>query len=383
MRKISFLVIVLILFYFCGPKEEKAEKVEKIIEDGVEVIVNRLEPYKIEREPTTFSIEEESVIDTESEDLAELGIGSIDEYDVDAESNIYFASNEQLFKFDKRGNFIRAIGQKGQGPGEHQSISGLRIMNSGEISFYDSGNVKFLLFYRDGTLKDEIKMTARIFTYLGIYLDNENCLLRERKDLPEKGSRRLHFALLDRDFKKIKNLQPGYSIELPYLGGGYNLISYRLGHEIVNDQIYLSSNKKEKLEILVYNLQGELIRKIRKESRKVKIPDDYKEKRLEGVRKVPAWRELGLEDKYFFPNHFPIFEMFWVDDKGRILVETYEEGEKPGEHILHIFNPEGVFVGSKSLKDARSRMFKNNRMFCVDRKESGFPKLVVYKLTWE
>lgn len=383
MKRTASLVIALILFCFCGPKEKRAEKVEKIIEDGVEVIVNHLEPYKIKGEPTTFSIEEESVIDTESEDLAELGIGSIDGGDVDAESNIYFASNEQLFKFDKRGNFIQTIGQKGQGPGEYQSISGLRILNSGEISFYDFGNVKFLLFNKDGTFKDEIKKKARIFTYLGIYLDNGNCLLRERKDLPEKGSRRFHFALLDGDFRKIKSLQPSYSIEIPYLGGGYNLIGFGLGYEIVNDQIYLSSNKEEKLEVLVYNLHGELLRKIRKESKKVKVSNDYKEKRLESVRKVPAWRELGLEDKYFFPDHFPIFKSFCVDDEGRILVETYEEGERSGEYILHIFNPEGVFVGSKSLKEARSRKFKNNRMFCVYRKESGFSKLVVYKLNWE
>jgi len=64
--------------------------------------------------------------------------------------------------------------------------------------------------------------------------------------------------------------------------------------------------------------------------------------------------------------------MFWVDDVERIFVETYEEGEMLGEYVLHIFNSEGLFIGNKSLKEARYRRFKNNRMYCVYRKESGF-----------
>ena len=41
-RKLLILVSLILLFFcLCGPKQEK---VEKIIEDGVEVIVNHIEP---------------------------------------------------------------------------------------------------------------------------------------------------------------------------------------------------------------------------------------------------------------------------------------------------------------------------------------------------
>ena len=146
MRKLICLIIVSFILTGCAQKSEKAER---IIENGVEVIINHLIPYKIKGEPSTFRLEEELVIDTEREDLAELGIGGIDEYDIDSEGSIYFASRGQLFKFDKEGNFIQAIGRKGQGPGEFQGVHTLRITSSGEISVYDADNAKFSFFYPD------------------------------------------------------------------------------------------------------------------------------------------------------------------------------------------------------------------------------------------
>lgn len=380
MKRLIYLVLILLTFLNCVPKEEK---VESIIENGVEVIVNHSEPYQIKGEPTTFSLEEEFVIDTEREDLAELGIGSIEEGDVDAEGNIYFATREQIFKFDNEGNFIQTISQKGQGPGEFQRIRGLRITNSGELSFYDSGNVKFLLFNTDGTLKKEIKKTSGIFTFVGIYLENGNCLLREREeDKPKKGRRRFHYALLDRDFKKIKDLQPTFFIELPDISDKLNIMGYTIWCEIVNDKIFVSSNMKEKLEIEIYNFKGELLRKIRKAG-KLKISNDFKVKHIERWKRAPAWEVFDYKNKHYFPDYFPSFKMFWVDEEERIFVETYEAGDRPGEAILYIFNPEGIFVGTKSLKEARSRKFKNNRLYCIYRKESGYEELKVYKVIWE
>ena len=132
MKKHITLILILLLFSCCAPTQEK---VERIIEDGVEVIVNHSEPYQIKGEPTTFTLEEEFTIDSEREDLAELGIGKINTWDVNPDGDIYLASRGQIFKFDKKGNFVKTIGQKGQGPGDFQRIRELRITNSGELSF--------------------------------------------------------------------------------------------------------------------------------------------------------------------------------------------------------------------------------------------------------
>ena len=381
MKKLIYLTLILSIFFYCGPKQEK---VEKHMEDSVEVVVNHIEPYKIKGEPSTFTLEEELTIDTEREDWADLGIGSIYEYDIDSEGNIYFASSEQLYKFDNEGNFIQTIGQKGQGPGEYQNVHALRITGSEEISVYDADNAKFLFFNLDGTLKEEIKKKSRIFTFLGIYLDNGNYLLRERQNEPEKGIRKFHYALLDKDFIKIKDLQPSYWIQIPYFQPNkISLLGYSMSHGISNDKIFVSSNVKEDLEIEVYNFQGDLLRKIRKESKRLKVSKEYKEKVLERWKRSPAWEDWDFKNKHYFPDFFPPFKEFWVDDEERIFVETYEEGEKPGEVLLQIFNAEGIFIGTKYLKEARTRKFKNNRLYCVYRKESGYEELVVYKMKWE
>lgn len=128
MKKLIYLGLILSLFSYCGHKQER---VDKIIEDGVEVVLNRLEPYKIKGEPTTFSLEKEFTIDTERNDIAEFGLADVDSFTVDLDGNIYILSPKSgekvVFKFDWNGNFVMSFGQKGQGPGEVQWPTSLRI----------------------------------------------------------------------------------------------------------------------------------------------------------------------------------------------------------------------------------------------------------------
>ncbi len=381
MKKSIYLALILSIFLCCAPKKEK---VEKIMEDGVEVVINHFEPYQIKNEPTTFILKEEFVIDTEREDLAELGIGTISTWDINIDSDIYLASRGQIFKFDRKGNFVKTIGQKGQGPGDFQSIRELRITNSGELSFYDYRNVKYLFFTADGTFKEERKVTSDTFIHWIIYLDNSNFMIRERQNEPEKGLRKFDYVILDKNFEKIRDLHPSFQIEVPYYKTDkFSLLPYTMSKEISTDKIFVSSNMREDLEIEVYNFRGDLLRKIRKESERLKISREYKEENIKRWEKSPAWEEWDLKRKHYFPDYFPPFKMFWVDDKERIFVETYQEGEKPGEVILYIFNSEGIFVGTKSLKEARYRRFKNNRMYCVFRKDSGYEEFVAYEVSWK
>jgi len=112
MKKIIYLALILTILLCCVPKQEK---VEKIMEDGVEVIVNHSEPYQIKGEPTTFTLEEEFTIDSEREDLAELGIGTINTWDVNSDGDIYLVSRGQIFKFDKKGKLCQDYWSKRTG----------------------------------------------------------------------------------------------------------------------------------------------------------------------------------------------------------------------------------------------------------------------------
>lgn len=73
---------------------------------------------------------------------------------------------------------------------------------------------------------------------------------------------------------------------------------------------------------------------------------------------------------------------------------TYEKGNNPREFLYDIFNPEGIFIGRTKLSNygdflltqRKSPLYvvaKNNRLYCVREKESGYMELVVYKTKWE
>jgi len=107
MRKAACLLLVLLAFYSCASKSEVPER---IMEDGVEVVLNRLEPYAVKGEPSSFTLEREFAIDTENDTIAGLGLTDMGLYfDVDSVGNIYIAGYENtegmIFKFDGEGGF--------------------------------------------------------------------------------------------------------------------------------------------------------------------------------------------------------------------------------------------------------------------------------------
>ena len=69
---------------------------------------------------------------------------------------------------------------------------------------------------------------------------------------------------------------------------------------------------------------------------------------------------------------------------------TYEKGENPGEYMYDIFNPEGVFIGRKSLNlrwadlyfGVKYQTIKNDKLYCYREDENGFMEMVVYKMRW-
>jgi hypothetical protein len=69
----------------------KAEKGGTVTEDGIEVILNHLEPYS-SGEIKALSLEEILTIDTEKDETAEMGLTDISHLDADSEGNIFIAN---------------------------------------------------------------------------------------------------------------------------------------------------------------------------------------------------------------------------------------------------------------------------------------------------
>lgn len=381
MKKLIWFFLVLLLILHCKPVKEE---IERYIEDGVEVIINHIEPYKIANEPTRLILEKKLTIDTEKESVAETGLTNIFYFDVDEEGNIYFGNNRPqdnyVLKFDRNGNFVTAFGRQGQGPGELQEPLFPVVTNQDEVLIMDEGKRKLFFFTREGDFIKSIPQeagTAALFPLEnGNYLRVSSVYDYQDDFLPYV----LVFSLSSSDFKEVKELD---RVKDPfYIKGKDNVITTGFLWSVTNTNVYFG-NEERGYEINVFDLEGNLVRKIKKDYRKVRIPDEYIKEKTEDMRE--GWRQ-----RVYFPEYFPPFQCGFVDDEERLFVITNEKGSRPGEFMCDIFNPEGVFIARASVTGIIDLGFiflppiaKKNLLYCLQEKENGYQELVVYKMQWE
>jgi hypothetical protein len=378
MKKVRFFVLI-ILFISCGGREQ--DMVERTVENGVEVILNHIEPYQIPGEPTTFNIEEIFTIDTEYLSIARTVLTDISCFDVDSKGNIYFLKflpreGDNIFKFDKNGRFVNSFGRKGQGPGEVQNPFHLEIDKQDNIVVTDQ---KLIFFNKEGNTIKETPLDLGI-AFVSC-LENGKFLTFGQliDDSISSGYIKHSLRLVNSQFEEVQELNRlewMAAIRTKRRKGTPRLWSWSVSKR----NVYVG-NEERGYEVWVYDLDGNLIRKIKKEYKKVPISEEYKKKRLE---RTPDY----FKKMTFFPDYFPPYQSFFSDDGGRLFVMTYEKGANPGEFMIDIFSHEGVFVGRKSLNawvwnSLLWAKIKKNLLYCLQEKESGYKKLVVFKLTWK
>ena len=152
---------------------------------------------------------------------------------------------------------------------------------------------------------------------------------------------------------------------------------------IVTPRNVYFGNEEQGYGIRMYDLEGNLVRKIKKEYRKIRISEEYIEEQTEGMSEA-------LKLRTYFPEHFPPFQCAFPDDNERLYVITNEKGNNPGEYMCDIFTPAGIFITRASLAGVTETglillppVARNDRLYFIQEKESGYRELVVYKMKWE
>ena len=381
MKSLIFLLLIIAISISCV---YRSDRVEKHIEDGVEVTINYLEPYKIKDEPSHLVLEKEFSIDFASEEIGELGIADTTDFEIDSNGNIYFFfSNKDgnlIFKFDPQGNFLTSFGTKGQGPGEMQWIIWTGCDSQNNLFVSDNGNRKILIFSDDGSLVKEIRYPSKVG--LLYPLENGNFFgLWDKHPAPsEKYMYVWAFSLYNPEFKEIKLLDTQKVYDFNILGDrGVNARPF-FRSRVHNNNIYISCEDRG-YEILKFNLEGDLLQKIRKEYKPVEVSDEVIQE------KKRQYEEYGM--KVWFPKFWLPMCDFFLDDNGRIFVKTFETGEYPADYIFDIFNPDGVFIGRKAMNiftlgDAYACVkSKRDRLYCFQEKPDGFREFNVYRMRWK
>lgn len=383
--KIILLGLLLVLSVLGCTKQEK---VERFVEDGVDVIVNHLKPFEIKGEPSNLFLEKEISIDMERDDIAEIGLPDVSSVNADSDGNIYFyryqSSENFIFKFNKNGNFIKSFGRRGQGPGEIQRVSYFSIDSKDNIIISDGSNRKIIFFTTDGRLSQEISYSMDITD--AVPLVNGKYIVIQRMADPSKHITPIKLILCSANFEELNELDV---FNQPHFWEGGNKMPYRailFFWRITKDNIYIG-NEQRGYEILVYDLEGKLLRKIRKEYEPQLLPDNLRDVAEDSLTNNPDRKQW-----FYVPKEIPPFNTFFVDDEEMLYVMTYERGFNEGEYIHDVFNPDGIFVSRISLKNYGKlewglepllAVAKNNRLYCLHEKESGYKELVVYKMIWE
>ena len=378
MKRVCRCLLGIVLLASCGSNQPQIDRTR---EGGVEVVINHVEPYRIKGQPSTFSLEKVFSIDTERTDLAEAEMGSAGEWDADDAGNVYIVGfkNERnfIYRFDSSGRLLGSFGRRGQGPGELQWPFLGGVFETGGISLADSGQ-KFIVYDLNGVLLREVRL-KRWALHIDALKNGKFLTYGFRPELSSGGSYVDALTLCDSEFADLKILDRyentmDNSRQVPYF-------MWRVS----GDRIFIT-NQARGYEIWVYDLDGNLLRKIRKEYRRVKVTEEIKDAIL-----GPDYRKSGIPQNKYFLDPLPPLNQFFADDEGRIFVMTYEPGPSPGEYVWDIFNPDGVFVGRKALNISWAGLYygprytfvKKGHLYCHQEKESGFNELVVYKMIWK
>jgi hypothetical protein len=366
---------------WCGGR---GSQVDKIIEDGVEVVLNHLEPYNLKGEPSHLRPEEETRIDFETDEYKDLGLKEPDIVEADSKGNIFvvekFPDSEYfIYKFSPGGRFIMKFVRKGQGPGEVQGIWDLLLDKNDRLIITDPNVNKAVEFNTEGRLVRETKLAPGLLDVLP--LPNGNFLGRRypKKDSDPVG---MYLSLLDPEFKEIK-LMDFYDMSGFAPGKKSPGFIVHFCWRVAGDRIYVGNGSRG-YEIRVWDFDGNLLRKFRKEFHHVAYPEEF---RLQTERIIAA----GNKD-LFVAKDMPPVNSFFIDEDGRLFAMTYEQGASQDEYIHDVFNRDGILIArvplgkygilGRALNRQRATA-TNGRFYRLRFKESGYPELIVYRMVWE
>ena len=380
MKHVVTAVAAVLLFVHCGGQSDTIEIIE---EDGVEVVLNNHSPYSLKGEPSTFILEDAFSIDFEGQDLAEQGVDEVLDFDVDAGGNIYCVCTSQVFKFDPAGRFLLKFGRKGEGPGEFQEAEKCQAGITGEFMLYEWMKQRLIIFNQEGEFLRQSTFAAEeeIWGSDVVLLGNGTYLYIGAPEDPEAAIRYFHLFIADADLRVVKKLSERIASESPFNSPRMNLLNSYIKYQVSDNRIFAYSQDNPEYELSIYDLKGNLMKKIRKEYRKVQLYEEFKKRRMEWFRKHPLSRMHKMEG--YFPDHYAPIKEFYVDEQGRIYAETYELGERQGQKRTDILNAEGAFIGSVFLEEAQKRTIQGDLLYALQEKDNGFQQLVVSRMLWQ
>ncbi len=374
MKKFAFFILISVIIFsaYCSKKKWKGTIEEK---NGVTVIKNPKEPIY---DDVVFSLEEELSIG-EKEGREKYMFNRI-AIEVDDDGNLYILDNVavEIRVFDKDGNYLYSIGQKGQGPGEMQkpSLPPFQITPQNEILVSDPPTRRIIFYSLQGDYLRQISTASIGGVLYSLIIDSKgNSIIN--LGYPPVFEIKQELKMFDSELSPLASLRTLKGE--PYQPGVIHAFGPSISFVLTRDNkiIWGTSNKYE---FYILNSNAKVIKMIYKDYDRVEIPEKYKERIKE------RYRRAGRKVEIHFPKHFPAFNDMYINDKGRLFVQTYER-VKDKEHYYYfdVFDSIGKYIAKIPLKAGRTHQYiwKKNKLYTVEVDEEGYPFIKRYKVICE
>lgn len=343
MRRFCLICLIAVPLILSGCSQPKSGKVEVEVIDGVEYVHNPSEPLHPNK---MLSLEEELTFG-EDERSEESMLIRPRQILVDQDDNIYISEymDAVIKVFDKEGNYLRTFGQKGQGPGEFQSIFDMKFLPDERLITLDFRSRRTSIFNREGVFIDSHTWRN---SHLSIYLIGLDWYVTEENFFQEG---KLFIKKYDLDGKEIQTWGEFTPYKMEIRSSREGTISmgvpYRPQSVFAGDStqgcFYHCLNDNYLIE--VYDQDGKLFRKIDRPYDPVPFTQEDADEYYASVdrRQNPVFSDLAREIE--LPKVKTITDALGVDDRGYLWVATNEEKEEGGKTLraYDIFDSQGQY----------------------------------------
>jgi len=315
------------------------------------------------------------------------------------DGSIFAASSRQhkVFKFDSNGNFIKAFGQKGQGPGDFNHPGDLSILDKkylvvGEYAL----SRRISLFDLEGHFVKILKTTKSVYSPLALR-DGKVAYMSLSHGAEDKGQTEQIQTVIILDSSTQKE------IEVSSFNTVLRAIRLKSGTrfsfgESTQGRTYISRTKKGNLVVgisnqpflTVYSPDGEKLYEIvlRGEAMPVtrSLIRRYKEEQLNDLRKDPQFmkgpgvamvEELEKADfEIVFDKYLPLYRELLTDEAGHILVFRKNGCFFDCPNAFEVYTSEGDFICETEIKTGDYKLSINSRQKHMCFTEEGLIALV-------
>jgi hypothetical protein len=276
--------------------------------------------------------------------------------------------------YNSEGKFIRAFGREGQGPGELSMPSGISMTPKGELMVEDAMNRRLSYFSLEGEFLRQLSIadkTGLVNLNIG---PGGNMLGREI--VLEENQMFFDIKMYDQKLKPLFKID---RMLFPNpLQGKINIMEIISLYQF-DSRAHVVYGCTDQYEIKFYDREGRHYRTVKKDYDPVKITQTDMD---EMVARIPDTAGINLKERLEFPENFPAYSFFSLDEKNYLYIRTYEKGRNENEYALEVFNPDGRFF-AKAFTEATPMLWKGRKVYSIEENEEGYQVIRGYEAQWK